>query len=97
MAISNSESAGDRLHLVQLSPRPTESGAARANGWGLYCAASEAGNFRRRADCSGRRDQSVSCNRSCLSGLPEVLESCVEPYPDTGVFTSRLTGAVPGI
>ena len=97
MAISNSESAGDRLHLVQLSPRPTESGAAHANAWGFYCAAREVGNFRRRADCSGRRDQSVSSNRSYLSGLPKVLESCGEPYRDTRVFTSRLTCTMAGI
>ena len=41
LALRNSESAGDRLYLVQLSPRPAEPCFARADAWRFFCAARE--------------------------------------------------------
>ena len=97
MAISDSQSPGDRLHLVQLSPGPAESRVARADAWRFCCAALTTRSSRRCADCTRRRDQSLSSDRDYLSDLPALLESGTERCGDANVLTSNFTGAVPRI
>src|SRR6059036_3844608 len=95
VAVSGSESAGDRLHLVQLPPRPTEPRFACADAWRVCRTARQTGGRRRRLDCSWGGYQSFSSPRDRLSNLPAVLDrsskSCCEPC----IFTSHFTGAIP--
>src|SRR5581483_1198813 len=70
MVISDPESPGDRLCLVELSPRPAQSRFTCANGWRFLCAARETRNRGRQPDCSFRSNQSISGACDYLFGLP---------------------------
>src|SRR5215470_2887512 len=52
LVICDSESAGDRLHLVELPSRPTESGFACPDAWGFRCATRKSGDFSWYLNCS---------------------------------------------
>ena len=62
VALSGAESAGDRLHLVQLPPRSAQSCFARADAMRFCFVAHKTRGCGRRIHCSRCRDQSVSGN-----------------------------------
>src|SRR5439155_26873384 len=95
LALCDSESAGDRLYLVQLSPRPAEPCFARADAWRFFFSAREPPNCRRQSDCSCCGHQSFSGNCNRLSTLPALLDSSSQPCRDACIFSSPSTGAIP--
>ena len=95
VALSGSESVGDRLYLVQLPPRPAEPRFARADAWCICCVARQTRTHRRRDDCRCRGHQSFSNNRDRLSSLPALLDSGSQSRCDAGVFSSHFTGPNP--
>src|SRR5206468_3481977 len=97
LAISDAESAGNRLHLVQLSPWPVQFGPPRADAWRVRFVARETGNFRRCTDCARGGDQSVSSNGDYLFNLSASLEGDCQSCRGAGVFASRFAGVVPRI
>ena len=97
VAISRSESAGDRLHLVQLPPRSAQSCFARADAVRFCFVAHKTRGCGRRIHCSRCRDQSVSGTCDHLSGLPTLLDSSRQPYRNTCISASDFACAVPRI
>ena len=88
LAISRSKCAGDRLCLVQLSPRPAQPCFARADAVRFCFVARKTRGCGRRIHRSCRRDQSVSGTCDRLSGLPTLLDSSRQPDPNTCISAS---------
>src|SRR5205814_6433441 len=94
-AVSDAESAGNCIHLVQLSPWPIESRASCANAWRFRFVAREARNFCWRVNCAGRSDQSISSNGDYLFNLSALLEGDRKSRRGARLFASRFSGTVP--
>ena len=97
VALWSAKSAGDRLHLVQLSPGSAESGVTRVDARRVCCPARKTRNCCGWLDRSCGRDQSISSPGDHLPDLPALLDSSSQSCRDAGVFGSHFTGAFPGI
>src|SRR6266496_607978 len=97
VAVCDSKSAGDRIHLVQLSSRPAEPGFARADARRFCGIARRSRDSRRWPDCHCRGDQGISNSCDNLSALPPLLDRGSKSRRNTGVFDSHRAGAIPRI